>query len=223
MPLKSCSLGKLEGKRILVTAGPTYEAIDPVRFIGNHSSGKMGIYIAEEAARQGAEVTLVCGPSSIPSDAAVKRIDVVSAQQMHDATVPRFADADIAILSAAVADYRPSTVAAQKIKKKDAALTISLEPTPDILAMLGKEKHGGQILVGFALETENALANAQEKMQRKNCDLMVMNSLADVGAGFGHDTNRVTIIDRQGNVTNFGLRSKAEVAIDILTHISQLL
>lgn len=216
-------MDKLTGKKILITAGPTYEAIDPVRFIGNHSSGKMGICIAEEAARRGAVVTLVCGPSSVPCSAQVNRIDVVSAQQMHDATVPRFADADIAILSAAVADYRPSAVAAQKIKKKDAAMTITLEPTPDILATLGKLKCSGQILTGFALETQNALANAQEKMQRKNCDLIVMNSLADTGAGFGHDTNRITIIDRQGNVTNFELRSKADVAIDILNHISQML
>lgn len=203
-----------------MTAGPTHEAIDPVRFIGNHSSGKMGIRIAEEAARQGAEVTLICGPSSIPCDASVKRIDVVSAQQMYDATVPLFGDADIAILSAAVADYRPRNVAGQKIKKAQTSLTIELEPTRDILASLGKIKREGQILVGFALETENALENAKEKLERKNCDLIVMNTLADEGAGFGHDTNRVTIIDRQGNVTNFGLRTKAEVAADILAHIS---
>jgi phosphopantothenoylcysteine decarboxylase/phosphopantothenate--cysteine ligase len=215
-------LGKLEGKRVLVTAGPTYEAIDPVRFIGNHSSGKMGIRIAEEAARQGARVTLICGPSGIASDASVERIDVVSAQQMHDATVPLFKDADIAILSAAVADYRPRHVAGQKIKKKDAGMSIELEPTPDILATLGilKEK---QILVGFALETENALANAKDKMQRKNCDMLVMNTLADEGAGFGHDTNRVTIIDRLGNVTNFGLKSKEEVASDIILHLETFL
>lgn len=208
---------------MLVTAGPTHEAIDPVRFIGNHSSGRMGICIAEEAARQGAEVTLVCGPSHLASAPGVHRIDVISAQQMYDLVLPLFADADIAILSAAVADYRPRAVSAQKIKKKDASLTIELEPTPDILASLGQIKREGQLLVGFALETENALANAQEKMVRKNCDLMVMNTLADEGAGFGHDTNRVTIIDRRGNITNFGLRPKTEVAIDILTHISQTL
>jgi len=215
-------LGKLEGKRVLITAGPTYEAIDPVRFIGNHSSGKMGIRIAEEAARQGAIVTLVCGPSTIASDSAVKRIDVVSAQQMHDATVPLFQDADVAILSAAVADYRPKYVAGQKIKKKDAGMSIELEPTPDILATLGSRKRE-QILVGFALETENALTNATDKMQRKNCDMLVMNTLADEGAGFGHDTNRVTIIDRRGNVTNFGLKSKEEVASDIILHLETFL
>jgi phosphopantothenoylcysteine decarboxylase/phosphopantothenate--cysteine ligase len=216
-------VSNLAGKRILVTAGPTYEAIDPVRFIGNHSSGKMGIRIAEEAARQGAEVTLVCGPSSVECDTSVKRIDVVSAQQMYEATLPLFAEADIAILSAAVADYRPKHVASQKLKKKDAALSIELEPTPDILASLGKIKRSGQILVGFALETENALANAMEKLSRKNCDLIVMNTLSDEGAGFGHDTNRVTIIGTQGNVTNFGLRSKAEVAVDVLHQISLIL
>lgn len=216
-------MGELRGKRVLITAGPTYEAIDPVRFIGNHSSGKMGIAIAEEAERQGALVTLVCGPSSVRSSASVKRVDVVSAQQMFDATVPAFQEADIAILAAAVADYRPKQVAARKIKKKDAALTIELEPTPDILATLGSLKRTGQMLVGFALETENALENAREKLVRKNCDLIVMNSLADQGAGFGHDTNRITVIDRQGNVTNFGLRSKAEVAVDILQQISSLL
>lgn len=215
-------MGKLDGKRVLITAGPTYEAIDPVRFIGNHSSGKMGIRIAEEAARQGACVTLVCGPSAIASDPAVQRIDVVSAQQMHDATVPLFRAVDIAILSAAVADYRPKHVAGQKIKKKDAEMSIELEPTPDILATLGFLKHE-QILVGFALETENALANAQEKMSRKNCDMLVMNTLTDDGAGFGHDTNRVTIIDRRGNVTNFGLKSKEEVARDIILHLETFL
>lgn len=182
----------------------------------------MGIRIAEEAARQGARVTLICGPSGIASYASVERIDVVSAQQMHDATVPLFKDVDIAILSAAVADYRPKNVAGQKIKKKDAAMSIELEPTPDILATLGAMK-GEQILVGFALETENALENAKEKLNRKNCDMLVMNTLADAGAGFGCDTNRVTIIDRLGNVTNFGLKSKAEVAHDILHHLTILL
>ena len=183
----------------------------------------MGIRIAEEAARQGAEVTLVCGPSSVVCAPFVKRIDVVSAQQMYEATLPLFAETDIAILSAAVADYRPKHVASQKLKKKDAALSIELEPTPDILASLGKIKRSGQILVGFALETENALANAMEKLSRKNCDLIVMNTLSDEGAGFGHDTNRVTIIGTQGNVTNFGLRSKAEVAVDVLHQISLIL
>lgn len=215
-------MGSLFGKRLLITAGPTYEAIDPVRFIGNHSSGKMGIHLAEEAARQGAHVTLVCGPSTIPSSVLVHRLDVVSAQQMYDTVMPLFALADVAILSAAVADYRPKNISEQKIKKKDASLIIELESTPDILANLGKLKQSHQILVGFALETEHALANATEKMKRKNCDLMVLNSLADSGAGFGHDTNRVSILDRQGNVATFGLKSKAEVAVDIIHSIIAL-
>lgn len=216
-------MDSLRGKRVLVTAGPTYEAIDPVRFIGNHSSGRMGICIAEEALRMGAEVTLICGPSSITSDTALQRINVVSAQQMHDTAVPLFVDADIAILSAAVADYRPKQVAQQKIKKRDASLTIELDPTPDILAAMGRAKRPGQILVGFALETENAISNGMEKLTRKNCDLIVVNSLADEGAGFGHETNRVSIVDRQGNVTNFGLKTKAEVAKDILAQVANLL
>jgi len=215
-------MGSLSGKRVLITAGPTYEAIDPVRFIGNHSSGKMGIQIAEEAARQGAHVTLVCGPSSIQSSASIHRLNVVSAQQMHDTALPIFAETDIAILSAAVADYRPKHIAEQKIKKKEASLSIELEPTPDILATLGGLKQPHQVLVGFALETENALANASDKMQRKNCDLMVLNTLKDEGAGFGHDTNRVSILDRQGNVATFGLKSKAEVAADIIHSIIAL-
>lgn len=171
----------------------------------------------------GAEVTLICGPSSITSDTALQRINVVSAQQMHDTAVPLFVDADIAILSAAVADYRPKQVAQQKIKKRDASLTIELDPTPDILAAMGRAKRPGQILVGFALETENAISNGMEKLTRKNCDLIVVNSLADEGAGFGHETNRVSIVDRQGNVTNFGLKTKAEVAKDILAQVANLL
>lgn len=215
-------MGNLAGKTVLVTAGPTHEAIDPVRFIGNHSSGKMGICIAEEAARRGAKVTLVCGPSQVPSSDLIERLDVMSAQEMHDRVLPLFSHSDVAILSAAVADYRPKNIAGQKIKKKDAVLTIELEPTPDILATLGKLK-SRQILVGFALETENAISNATDKLNRKNCDLIVLNTLADEGAGFGHDTNRVTIIDRQGNVTNFGLKPKADVASDILDTVAGLI
>lgn len=215
-------MGELAGKRVLITAGPTHEAIDPVRFIGNHSSGKMGVQLAEQAALMGAHVTLVCGPSHVPSSSAVKRIDVTSAQQMHDATVPLFAQTDIAILAAAVADYRPKHVAGQKLKKKDAALTIELEPTPDILATLGAKKIH-QILIGFALETENGMENAFDKLKRKNCDMIVLNSLSDTGAGFGHDTNQVTVLDSMGKVVTFGLRSKAEVAEDILDLISKRL
>jgi phosphopantothenoylcysteine decarboxylase/phosphopantothenate--cysteine ligase len=216
-------MSKLQGMVILVTAGPTYEAIDPVRFIGNHSSGKMGIMIAEEAARQGAQVTLVCGPSAVKSSANIARKDVTSAQEMYDYTVPMFKDADIAILCAAVADYRPKNIAAQKIKKANSSLTIELEPTPDILAELGRRKISTQILVGFALETENGLENAKEKMKRKNCDMIVLNSLSDEGAGFGHNTNRVTVLDRQGNIATFGLETKAQVAMHILEIVSAAL
>jgi phosphopantothenoylcysteine decarboxylase/phosphopantothenate--cysteine ligase len=213
-------MSKLQGKTVLVTAGPTYEAIDPVRFIGNHSSGKMGIMIAEEAARQGSHVTLVCGPSAVKSSANIARKDVTSAQEMYDCTVPLFKDADIAILCAAVADYRPKNIAVQKIKKANSSLIIELEPTPDILAELGRRKISTQFLVGFALETENGLENAKEKMKRKNCDMIVLNSLSDEGAGFGHDTNRVTLLHKQGNIATFGLRTKAQVACDVLEFVS---
>jgi phosphopantothenoylcysteine decarboxylase/phosphopantothenate--cysteine ligase len=209
----------ISGKKVLVTAGPTHESIDPVRFIGNHSSGKMGIAIAEEAAKNGAEVTLICGPSRVESSASVTRIDVQSAQQMFDAVMKEQAQNDVLILSAAVADYRPKHVASNKIKKKDAALVIELEPTPDILASLGATKRPDQLLVGFALETDDELQNAQSKLNRKNCDIIVLNSLQDAGAGFGHDTNRVTILDRHNNISTFELKSKAEVAKDILQKI----
>ena len=209
----------INGKKVLVTAGPTHEPIDPVRFIGNHSSGKMGIAIAEEAAKNGAEVTLICGPSRVESSASVTRIDVQSAQQMFDAVMKEQAQNDVLILSAAVADYRPKKVASNKIKKKDAALVIELEPTPDILASLGATKRPDQLLVGFALETDDELQNAQSKLNRKNCDIIVLNSLQDAGAGFGHDTNRVTILDRHNNISTFELKSKAEVAKDILQKI----
>lgn len=210
---------EIAGKRVLVTAGPTHEAIDPVRFIANHSSGKMGIAIAEEAVRNGAEVTLVCGPSRVESSSGIRRIDVKSAQEMFEAVMKEQADHDILILSAAVADYRPKKIAAQKIKKKDTALVIELEPTPDILASLGLVKRNDQVLVGFALETNDEMKNAQSKLQKKNCDMIVLNSLQHAGAGFGHDTNRVTILDRHNNISTFELKSKAEVAKDILQKI----
>jgi phosphopantothenoylcysteine decarboxylase/phosphopantothenate--cysteine ligase len=210
---------ELKGKRVLITAGPTHEPIDPVRFIGNHSSGKMGIAIAEAAAKLGAEVTLVCGPSSISSSSNIRRIDVISAQDMFEAVMIELDRSDIVVCSAAVADYRPKVVADQKIKKKDAKLTIELEPTPDILATVGKRKKTGQLLVGFALETENALENAKIKLKNKNCDLMVLNTLQDAGAGFAHDTNKVSILDRHNNITTFELKSKTEVAVDLLRAI----
>lgn len=211
---------ELEGKRVLITAGPTQEPIDPVRYIGNRSTGKMGIAIAEAAARQGALVTLVCGPSSVESSDSVKRINVKTAQEMFDVVMEIESEQDVLILSAAVADYRPKIVADTKIKKKDNGLTIELESTPDILATLGTRKTANQVLVGFALETDNELENAIDKLNRKNCDLLVLNSLQNEGAGFGHDTNRVLILDRHNNISNFELKSKAEVAKDILQAIT---
>lgn len=209
----------LEGKKVLITAGPTQEPIDPVRYIGNRSTGKMGIALAESAANVGATVTLVCGPSNIQSSDSIVRNDVMTAQQMYDSVMELQSEQDILILSAAVADYRPKKMADKKIKKKDSALNIELEPTPDILASLGEMKKENQVLVGFALETDNELQNATDKLRRKNCDLLVLNSLKDEGAGFGHDTNRIRILDRHNNISTFELKSKAEVAKDILQAI----
>lgn len=209
----------LKGKKLLLTAGPTFEAIDPVRFIGNHSSGKMGFAIAKAAADLGAEVFLISGPSHQQiKHSLVHRIDVVSAEEMYLEAHKYFNNVDIAILSAAVADYRPKNVATQKIKKKDVTLEIALEPTKDILASLGKIKQN-QFLVGFALETNNELDNAKGKLQRKNLDAIVLNSLQDKGAGFATDTNKVTFIDASFNEKSFKLKSKKEVAKDILNEI----
>ena len=205
----------LKGKKILITAGPTYEAIDPVRFIGNFSSGKMGIALANEAVRQGAEVHLVLGPSSeknIHSQIHLHR--VVSAQQMYEAAVTEFPTCDIAILAAAVADYTPESVAPEKIKKKGGNLSLTLVPTVDILASLGKIKTN-QILIGFALETENEVANAQTKLEKKNLDGIVLNSLRDPGAGFGTDTNKITFITKTEQKA-FLLQHKSTVAFNIL-------
>ncbi|MBX7139793.1 MAG: bifunctional phosphopantothenoylcysteine decarboxylase/phosphopantothenate--cysteine ligase CoaBC [Chitinophagales bacterium] len=216
---------KLSGKRALVTAGPTYEAIDPVRFIGNHSSGKMGIAIAEELAEQGASVTLVLGPTSLaPDHAGVITQRVTSAQEMFDAATQLFAKADIAVLSAAVADFTPEKAASEKIKKgSEDRLNLSLVKTKDILATLGESKRNGQILVGFALETRDELKNARKKLRKKNLDFIVLNSLKDAGAGFRHDTNRITIIDRNEKVFPYQLKSKQEVAADIVNFIIQKL
>jgi phosphopantothenoylcysteine decarboxylase/phosphopantothenate--cysteine ligase len=209
----------LRGKKVLITAGPTYEAIDPVRFIGNHSSGKMGFAIANESANLGAEVILISGPSHQQiKHSFVKRIDVVSADDMYDATHQYFKDVDIAILSAAVADYKPKNIAAQKIKKKDSALAMELTPTKDILASLGEIKKD-QYLVGFALETNNEIENAKAKIQRKNLDAIVLNSLQDKGAGFATNTNKITIIDKDLNEKPFELKSKGAVAKDIINEI----
>ncbi len=215
---------KLSGKKVLVTAGPTYEAIDPVRFIGNHSTGKMGFSIAEEFARQGAIVNLVTGPTQQHiNHPHVNVIPVTSAEQMYTSCASLFPSTDIAVLAAAVADYRPVEVAAQKIKKNDANLTIELTKTHDIAASLGKLKHNGQVMVGFALETENEQANAQTKLEKKNFDLIVLNSLNDKGAGFGHDTNKITILDREQRVKSFELKNKKEVAKDIVKAIIEKL
>jgi len=209
----------LKGKKVLITAGPTYEAIDPVRYIGNHSSGKMGFELANEAANLGAEVLLISGPSNEKvNQSLIQRIDVVSAEEMYQATHNHYKNVEIAILAAAVADYKPITVATQKIKKKEANLVIELTQTKDILASLGKQKTN-QFLVGFALETNNELENAISKLKRKNLDLIVLNSLQDKGAGFKKSTNKVTLIDQQENVTEFGLKSKIEVAQDIFNEI----
>ena len=209
----------LHNKKVLITAGPTYEAIDPVRFIGNHSSGKMGFEIAKAASQLGAEVILITGPThQNAKNNLIKVIPVVSAQEMYNATHENFANCDIAILSAAVADYKPKFVADKKIKKKDSTLTLELEKTKDILGSLGKIKKK-QLLVGFALETNNELENAIGKLKSKNLDLIVLNSLNDEGAGFGGATNKVTIIDKNENSVNYGLKSKADVAKDIMQEI----
>ncbi|MCC8426938.1 bifunctional phosphopantothenoylcysteine decarboxylase/phosphopantothenate--cysteine ligase CoaBC [Mucilaginibacter sp. UR6-11] len=210
--------------KALVTAGPTYEAIDPVRFIGNHSSGKMGFAIADELAMLGADVTLVSGPSAqVSKQRAVKRINVTTAAEMLEACQQNYTDAAVCVMSAAVADYTPLTVAPQKIKKQDDGLTIETKKTTDILKFLGDNKKEGQLLVGFALETNNEEQNAIEKLKKKNLDFIVLNSLSDAGAGFKTDTNKITIIDRQLQKTTFGLKSKEDVAKDICDKIRSLL
>jgi len=209
----------LKGKKILITAGPTYEAIDPVRFIGNHSSGKMGFDIAKSAADLGAEVVLVTGPTHLNlTDSLIKIVRVVSAQEMYDACHSYYNEVDVAISAAAVADYRPKNVAAQKIKKTEHSFNIELEKTKDILASLGEVKKN-QFLIGFALETENEIENAKLKIQKKNLDLIVLNSLQDDGAGFGKPTNKVTFIDKDFNIEPMELKSKEAVADDILNKI----
>ncbi len=208
-----------QGKKILITAGPTQEPIDPVRFISNHSSGKMGFAIAEAFEMAGAEVTLVSGPVSITPPKGVKVEKVQSAQQMFEAAAKYFADSDIVVLSAAVADYTPLNVADKKIKKKEDVFNIELTKTTDIAATLGQQKKTGQIIVGFALETDNEFENAKGKLERKNFDFVVLNSLQDSGAGFRYDTNKIKIIDREGQVYDFDLKTKKEVAQDILATV----
>lgn len=208
----------LSKKKILITAGPTYEKLDPVRFIGNYSSGKMGFALAEECAERGAQVVLIAGPVSLKTNhPKIKRIDVESAEQMYEAATREFADTDAAILCAAVADYRPMEQADNKIKRTEGTnLTLELIPNKDIAASLGKVKKEEQILIGFALETNNEEQNALSKIKKKNLDFIVLNSLNDNGAGFQYDTNKVSILDKNGNRTNFGLKNKKEVAKDII-------
>ncbi|EFC69750.1 bifunctional phosphopantothenoylcysteine decarboxylase/phosphopantothenate--cysteine ligase CoaBC [Prevotella sp. oral taxon 317] len=211
---------QLAGKKVLITAGPTYEKIDPVRFIGNYSSGKMGFALAEECSRRGADVVLVAGPVSLQSSATIRRIDVESADEMHAACVAEFAHADAAILCAAVADFKPAAVAAQKIKREGDGLTLKLAATHDIAAALGRVKKGNQVLVGFALETNNEETNAQKKLESKNLDFIVLNSLRNEGTCFGTDNNMVSIISATEK-RQFGFKSKSEVAKDIVEYLCE--
>lgn len=213
----------LKGKKILVTAGPTYEALDPVRFIGNRSSGKMGIAIADELAKRGAEVILVLGPSNIQAQhPSVLTFKVESAQQMFEVSMTHFSKCDAAILAAAVADYRSKHVSDVKIKKQEGDMTIELEKTLDIAAALGNKKQPHQKLIGFALETNNEMENALSKLKRKNLDAIVLNSLREEGAGFSHNTNKISIIFNENNVKEFNLKSKDDVAKDIVDALVQM-
>lgn len=211
---------KLSGKKLLVTAGPTYEAIDPVRFIGNYSTGKMGYALAEKAAEHGAAVTLVSGPTHLNiNNPNINLIRVKSGKEMFEAADAIFDNTDISIFSAAVADYAPSTVADQKIKKAGNSMEVKLEKTIDIAKTLGAKKKASQLNIGFALETENEVDHARGKIKSKNFDLIVLNSLNNAGAGFGHDTNKISIIDKANNIQDFELKSKQEVAEDIINAI----
>jgi len=212
----------LSEKKVMITAGPTYEAIDPVRFIGNHSSGKMGITLAMECANKGAKVELILGPTHLSckhSNVNVHRVN--SAAEMYEKVNVNFGNSHIAIFAAAVADYSPKNVAENKMKKSKENLIIDLQKTTDILLEMGKKKADNQLVVGFALETENELENAKEKLQKKNLDIIVLNSLKDKGAGFGVNTNKITIIDKENNITDFELKDKQEVAKDIVLKITE--
>ena len=210
----------LSKKKVLITAGPTYEPIDPVRFIGNHSSGKMGYHLAMQAVKMGAEVTLIMGPSDLKvENSNVLQINVKTAKDMQRSVKDHFEDADIAIFSAAVSDYKTENIASQKVKKSNGSWDISLTKTNDILLEISQEKKENQILVGFALETENELENAKEKLINKNLDMIVLNSLNDKGAGFGYDSNKITIIEKDNKIEEFELKHKREVAKDIISKI----
>jgi phosphopantothenoylcysteine decarboxylase/phosphopantothenate--cysteine ligase len=210
----------LRGKHVMITAGPTYEAIDPVRFIGNHSSGKMGFALAEACAELGAHVTLITGPVSISSvNPLIERINIVTANEMHQMCKQYYKVADIIIMAAAVADYTISKPAENKIKKSKGNTTLELIPTIDILAEIGKLKTRKQTLIGFALETNNETDNALQKLHNKNLDFIVLNSLKDDGAGFAHDTNKVSIFDKKGKVQHFDKKPKTEIARDIINYV----
>ncbi len=214
---------RLKNKKALVTAGPTYENLDPVRYIGNYSTGKMGIAIAETLANEGCEVVLVLGPTSLTTPHAnIKTIQVRSAEEMLNACTTHFAETDIAVMSAAVADYTPTTLSTSKIKKKDEEFTIQLKKTTDILKQLGSIKSKNQVLIGFALENKNEKSYALKKLEEKNADAIVLNSLNDEGAGFAYDTNKITIFEKNGIETNYELKSKPEVAKDIVEKIIKL-
>lgn len=214
----------LKGQKVLLTAGPTHEKIDPVRFIGNYSTGKMGFALAEELANRGAQVILIAGPVSRKTvNSSIQRIDVQNAAEMHQAVMAQSADCNIVISCAAVADFTPKNMATSKLKRGNDSLRLELEPTKDIAAELGKRKSAGQLLIGFALETDEEESNALLKLKKKNLDLIVLNSLNDKGAGFGTDTNKVTLINREGQKTESTLKSKAEVAKDIVNQIVGLL
>ena len=210
-----------EGKKVMVTAGPTYEAIDPVRFIGNYSSGKMGYALAHELKRHGAEVLLISGPVSLNPPEGVSIVKVTTADEMYDACVENYPNYDIAIMNAAVADYAPIEKFDKKVKRKSDDMKIELKPTRDIAQKLGEMKSGSQFLVGFALETDNEMDNAFDKLKKKNLDCIVLNSLQDEGAGFNYDTNKVTVVDSNNNITKFELKSKQEIARDIINELNK--
>lgn len=214
----------LKNKTVLITAGPTYEPIDPVRFIGNYSSGKMGFALAEEAAKLGAKIKLIAGPVSLKtSNGNIERVDVSTAEEMYAETIKNFPSSEVAIMSAAVADYKPFKKEKEKIKKENGIKPLRLAPTKDILSQLGRMKNKNQVLVGFALETDNEIQNAKKKLGNKNLDFIVLNSLRDKGAGFRHDTNKVTIIDSQNKITEFELKSKEKAAEDIMNKVVGIL
>ncbi|MFN6944551.1 MAG: bifunctional phosphopantothenoylcysteine decarboxylase/phosphopantothenate--cysteine ligase CoaBC [Cytophagaceae bacterium] len=216
--------GRLKGKNVLITAGPTREPIDPVRYITNHSTGKMGYALANAFEKEGANVLLISGPvDGLPISPYVEVVKTNTADDMHTAVIKKISSQDILVFSAAVADYTPAAVATEKIKKKEGDLNLSLKKTTDIAAEAGKLKRAGQVLVGFALETNNELEHAAQKLKNKNLDLIILNSLKDEGAGFGHDTNKITILDKDNNITRFELKTKEAVATDIVESVIKCL